>query len=205
MVYSLATCIFFKIKKKNKKNAAWVSHYLATCIFWKNKIKKRCGIVTVWEAYCCHSWSRCLRSLLMESLLSLCKIFFFLFWSQPHMSFLLICLLLSYSYFSYLDFCSSHLSDSVTQSLISHQPPSFFFQTLISPNKHLCFPFNLRISGSHLTIFLFSFALSHIMFLPNPNPTKQLVVSLSISDFQAPTNHFSLLFCNQPYNFFSIP
>ena len=120
----------------------------------------------------CH----CLRSLLMESLLSLCKIFFFLFWSQPHMSFLLICLLLSYSYFSYLDFCSSHLSDSVTQSLISHQPPSFFFQTLISPNKHLCFPFNLRISGSHLTIFLFSFALSHIMFLPNPNPAKQLVV-----------------------------
>ena len=59
-----------------------------------------------------------------------------------------------------------------TQSLISHQPPSFFFQTLIPLNKHQCFPLNLKILGSHLTIFLFFFALSHIMFLPKPNPAK---------------------------------
>ena len=70
-----------------------------------------------------------------------------------------------------------------TQSLISHQPPSFFF------------PLNLKILGSHLTIFLFFFALSHIMFLPNPYPTEQLIVFPSQSQiFRLPPTIFLFSF-----------
>ena len=114
----------------------------------------------------------------MESLLSLCKIVFFsLFISATDVFSLELSpiSLLLFLLFRLLLLSPFRLR---IQSLISHQPPSFFFQNLIPPNKHLCFPLNLRILGSHLTIFLFSFALSHIMFLPNPNPAEQLVVFL---------------------------
>ena len=78
--------------------------------------------------------------------------------------------LLSFLLFSFhsLDFCSSQVSvshtlASQTQKLeLSHQLPSFLFQTLIPPNKNYFFPLHLKISGSHLIIFLFFFALSQI-------------------------------------------
>ena len=116
----------------------------------------------------CHRWSH-----------SVCKIFFFFFFSfdLSHTSLISSCLLLKLNYshnlisplksFRLLLLSRSHLSDLELShlSVTSHLHFSSFF-----------FPLNVRISGSHLTIFLFFCALSHIKFLPNPNPTEQLVV-----------------------------
>ena len=73
-----------------------------------------------------------------------------------------------------LDFCSSQFSHSrLSDSELSHQLDSYLH---FSSKSWTNISFSLSILGSYLTIFLFFFTLSHIMFLPNPNPAEQLVV-----------------------------
>ena len=84
----------------------------------------------------------------------------------------------------------------------ARQLPSFLFQTLIWPNKHQFFPFNLRLSPNHFSL-LFLLSISHIMFLPNPNPAEQLVVFPSQSQiFRFPLTIFLFSFALSHIIFF---
>ena len=77
---------------------------------------------------------------------------------------------------------------------LARQLPSFLFQTLIPPNKHQFFPLNLRLSPNNFSL-LFLLLVSHIMFLPNPNPVEQLVVFPSQSQiFRLPLTIFLFSF-----------
>ena len=109
--------------EKNKK--CHTSHCLTPCVFWKKK-KKNDTILSLFES-------------LMESLLSCARyicvcVYIYIFISATHVFSLVLSptQLLSFLLFRLL---LSPLRLR-TQSLISHQPPSFFFQTLIPLNKH---------------------------------------------------------------------
>ena len=141
--------------------------------------------------------------------------FFSVLISATHVFSSPLLLLLSFLHFipQISAFLKSHTLASQTElktqsSLISQsarQLPPFFFQTLIPPNKEQFFPLNLRLSLSPNHFYLlFLLSISHIMFLPNPNPAEKLVMFPSQSQI---FRHIIFLFsfALRHIIFFSIP